>query len=622
VRIPQEKIEEIRNATDIATIIGAVVPLRRRGKSLIGLCPFHSEKTPSFTVSPDRQMYHCFGCGVGGNVFTFVMEQEKVSFVDAVRSLAEKAGIAIPLATPDDEAQASEQERLYQATRDAALYYVKCLNDTPEGAIARDYFQKRGFTLQTITAFGLGYSPNSWDSLALHAQKNSIPADLLGKAGLLRRRDDGSWFDYFHGRAMFPIISHTGRVVGFGARKLREDDQMGKYINSPETPIYSKSRILYGLYQAKESIRQNDHVILVEGYADCISVFQAGIRNIVATSGTALTREQTDLISRYTRNITIMYDGDEAGARASLRGLDVMLEADIDVKIAVLPSEHDPDSFIRANGADAFRTLLSNAVSAVDFIAQSFEREGKLSTPEGQAQTVRAIVQTIARMKDELKRNFYIRYVAGKYRLYESTLQRELEKITGRKSPSGSIPPGRNEGQPPAEPPPRTRENAPFPVTEKDLISAMIEGGQEVVQMVFNTIDPAEFTHPLLRRTAEFLHGKLAADASLDPSRFVNEIEDESIRRLVAEVVFTPYQLSKGWSEKETVPEKADPRLAARDALVVFQRRKLEHRLEENRKLLKEASAKGEDVYPYLERNNRILEEIKEFKSISDKKEG
>ncbi len=623
MRIPQDKIEEIRDATDIVSLIGGVVQLRKRGKNFIGLCPFHSEKTPSFTVSADRQMYHCFGCGAGGNVFTFIMEHEKVSFVDAVRSLAEKAGITIPQAAPDEEAYATEQERLYQVSRDAALFYVHCLNEIPEGAIAREYFRKREFSPETIKGFGLGYSPNSWAGLVEFAGQKSIPIDLLAKAGLVRMRDDGTWFDYFHGRAMFPIITHTGRVVGFGARKLREEDQMGKYVNSPETPIYSKSRILYGLYQAKETIRQSDHAVLVEGYADCISVFQAGIRNIVASSGTALTREQVELISRYTKNITIMYDGDTAGARASLRGLDVMLENDIDVRIAVLPEGHDPDSYVRAEGPDKFRTILAEAVSAVDYIARTYELEGKLATPEGQAQTVHAIVETIGKMKDELKQSFYIKYIAGKYRLYESTLQRELEKISAGRPAAGRydvLTPG---NLPPTEQPVQGRSAAaPLPPAERDLIAAMVEGGQEVIMMVFNEIEPSDFTHPLAKQLAEFLSRKIETGSSLEPSLLIDDVPDPVLRRLIAELVFSKYQLSRGWEERDAGTSKADPMMSAADAIIALRRRKLEIRLEENKRLLKEAAARGEDTHPYLERNNNILDEIRELRLKTGKKEG
>ncbi|HMD14989.1 MAG TPA: DNA primase, partial [Bacteroidota bacterium] len=443
MRIPQEKIDEVRNATDIVDLIGGFVKLKKRGKNFLGLCPFHTEKTPSFNVSSDRQMYHCFGCGVGGNAFTFVMEYEKVSFVEAVRSLAEKAGIALPQGSSVDDEIASEQENLYNICREAGLYYYKALTESGEGKFAVEYFHKRGFTDETIRTFGLGYAPNSWDAIIKFGEQKNFSSSMLEKAGLVRKRDDGTYFDYFRGRAMFPIFSSTGRVIGFGARKLREDDPLGKYINSPETIIYNKSKILYGLFQAKESIREKDFAVLVEGYADLISVFQAGIKNVVASSGTALTVEQILLIGRYTKNITIMYDADSAGSSAALRGVDLILEHDLDVRVASLPEGDDPDSFVKKNGGAAFQKILDEAISFVDFIAQAYERQGKLKTPEGQAQVVRTIIQTIAKMKDELKRNFYIKHVAEKYKLYETTLYHELEKIlgtTGRQQRMRSVP--------------------------------------------------------------------------------------------------------------------------------------------------------------------------------------
>ncbi|MGH2568688.1 MAG: DNA primase, partial [Bacteroidota bacterium] len=327
MRIPNEKIEEIRAANDIVEVVSAHAPLKKRGKNFVGLCPFHQEKTPSFTVSADKQMYHCFGCGRGGNVFTFVMEFEKVSFVEAVRSLATRAGIAIP-ETETQYEQSGEIENLYNACRFAGLHFYTNLLQSDEGKAALDYFHRRGFTDETIRTFGLGYSLNSWDGLLQKAQEEGIGTDYLVKAGLVRTREDGSLYDYFRGRAMFPIFSTTGRVVGFGARKLRDDDPLGKYINSPETPVYNKSRVLFGLFQAKDAIRAENNALMVEGYADLISLYQAGFQNVVASSGTALTEEQVQLIGRYTKDLTLVYDADSAGSQATLRGVDVVLQQD------------------------------------------------------------------------------------------------------------------------------------------------------------------------------------------------------------------------------------------------------------------------------------------------------
>lgn len=608
MRIPQEKIDEVRNAIDIVDHIGGFVKLKKRGKNFLGLCPFHTEKTPSFNVSPDRQMYHCFGCGVGGNVFTFVMEYEKVSFLEAVRSLAEKAVIALPQGSSADDQAVSEQEDLYNICREAGLFYYKALIESGEGKFAVDYFHKRGFTDETIRTFGLGYAPNSWDAIIKFGEQKSFSSSLLEKAGLVRKRDDGTYFDYFRGRAMFPIFSSTGRAVGFGARKLREDDPLGKYINSPETLIYNKSKILYGLFQAKESIREEDFAVLVEGYADLISVFQAGIKNVVASSGTALTVEQILLISRYTKNITIMYDADSAGSSAALRGVDLILEHDLDVRVASLPEGDDPDSFVKKNGGAAFQKILDEAVSFVDFIAQAYERQGKLKTPEGQALVVRTIIQTIAKMKDELKRNFYIKRVAEKYKLYESTLYRELEKIlgtTGRQQRMRSVPAGSNETALTTAKP-----VGAIPPAEKELLLAMLEGGSDVVQFILSQIDIGSLDHPETKKMIKLLLDRIEEGMSIDANSLMDETRDDSLRRLIADIVFNKYTISKRWEKAASDTERM-PQQIAEEALNFIKREKLQKIAEDNLRQLKEASKRGENVDRYLERNKQILDEIK-----------
>lgn len=615
MRIPPEKIEEIRNATDIVDMIGSFVPLKKRGKNYIGLCPFHTEKTASFNVSPERQMYHCFGCGVGGNAVTFLMEYEKISFVEAIRSLADKAGIFIPKSSRDQEEIASEQEQLYEVSREAGLFYYKCLSETTEGKFALEYFHHRGFSDETIKTFGLGYSPNSWEALIDHAIEKKFPIELLEKAGLVRRRDDRSYHDYFRGRAMFPVFSTTGRVIGFGARKLYEDDPLGKYINSPETLIYNKSKILYGIYNTKDAIREKDSVILVEGYVDLISVYQAGVRNVVASSGTALTQEQIQLISRYTKKIIIVYDADSAGSKAALRGVNLILENDLDVRIVSLPNGEDPDSFVRSKGGKAFGSLVENSISFIDFIAQSYEREGKLQTPEGQSQTVRAIVQTIAKMKDELKRNFYIRQVAEKYRLYESTLLRELEKIIGesqrtiRKQNSRVIATAADE---------MTQIQKPtmheIPIAERDLIHAILAGGIEVLKLIIDSITPEDFSHPHTQTLFRMLLNYADEGKSIEPSILIDEIHEIGQQRLIAEIAFSKYQLSKGWNESGVEIERADPKEIAIDAINMIRRINIEKLTAENQRQLREASQRGEEVLPYLQRHQRFIQELMELK--------
>ncbi|HEY6191463.1 MAG TPA: DNA primase [Bacteroidota bacterium] len=621
MRIPPEKIDEIRAATDIVDLIGASVKLKKRGKNYIGLCPFHSEKTPSFNVSADRQMYHCFGCGVGGTAFTFVMEFEKVSFIEAVRSLADRAGIALPTYSPGGDAASDEHEQLYEVCRTAALFFHSSLTAGSEGRLALEYLRHRGFTDETIKAFQLGFAPNSWDAFLKHASEKKISVPLLESAGLIRKRADGSAYDYFRGRAMFPIFSTTGRIVGFGARKLLEDDPLGKYINSPETPIYNKSRILYGLFQAREAIREQEDAILVEGYADLISLFQAGVKNVVASSGTALTVEQILLLSRYTKNVTIVYDADSAGSKAALRGVDLILERDLDVRVAVLPEGEDPDSFVRKQGADAFRELAGESISFIDFIGRMAEREGKLASPEGHAQTVRSIVETISRMPDELKRNFYVKHVAEKYKLYESSLYRELEKILAGKRQPGvgqtvvrkAVPPR----PAPVEAPPA--QAGEIPPAERDLINAILDGGRPVADYIFGQILLEEFTHPHAKAIAAYLVRRIENGEVIDPATLMDDIEDSGQRKLLASAVFAKYQLSKRWDVSQV--EQADPLKLASDALRGIRERSLKRMLAENQRSIEEASRRGGDLLPYLEVSKDLRNKIKELQEKGNARE-
>lgn len=615
MRIPDQTIDEVRSSNDIVDVISAFVSLKRRGKNFTGLCPFHREKTPSFTVSADKQMYHCFGCGKGGNVFTFVMEMEKVSFVEAVRSLAERVGLTIT--EPADNQQRGEIEHLYDACRFAGLQFYKNLTESSEGKAALEYFHKRGFSDETIRLFGLGYSLNSWDGLLKASLEQKVSSEILLKAGLLRTREDRSGFyDYFRGRAMFPIFSTSGRVVAFGARKMREDDPVqGKYINSPETPIYSKSRILYGLFQSKDAIRSEGSALMVEGYADLISLFQSGIQNVVASSGTALTEEQVRLVGKYSRTLTLVYDADSAGSQATIRGLDIALEQGLDVRIVELPQGEDPDSFVRKHGAKELKVLAERSVSFIDFKASGFQRTGNLDSPEGRTQAVRSIIQSIARIGDELKRNFFIKEVSEKYDIYESVLFRELEKWLAK---------GRAPGSDEAKGNPRGPRTAPeavqapdarrdIPIAERDLLKVLFEGNPEVIDFVLSNISPADFTDQRLKALAELAVGKLRDAGSLDVSSFINEVKEAELKNLVADIVLSQYEISKGWRELAVQIDEPDPAQVARAAVLALKRHAIQKEIELNQRRLKEASQRGEEALPFVKRHQELLQLLKKF---------
>jgi DNA primase len=612
MRIPDEKIDEVRNASDVVDVISSFVTLKKRGKNYLGLCPFHQEKTPSFNVSPERQMYHCFGCGVGGNVFTFVMEHEKVSFVEAVRTLAERAGITLPQPGTQDSAQATENEELFAACRTAARFFYDNMMNTTEGKLALEYFHHRGFTDDTVRKFGLGYSMNAWDSLVRFVEKEKLSIATFEKAGLILRREEGSgYYDRFRGRAMFPIFSPSGRVIAFGARKLREDDQLGKYINSPETPIFNKSRVLYGLFQSKEAIREKDDAILVEGYADLISVSQAGIKNIVASSGTALTEEQIRLLGRYTKNITFVYDADSAGSKAMIRGVDLIIENGLEVKVVELPADEDPDSFVRKQGGEAFQGLLDRAVTFLEFKANLYRAEGMFESPDKKTKAIRSIVQTIAKMKDELKRNLYIQTLSEKYGIYESVLFRELEHLVQQERP---VRPSGNPERKPDLTAPSPAPEAPAPPStvpppERDLLKVMLEHGTDIAQSVFSHVGTDVFTHPLARSVAEFIRSALEAGMNPDADFILTNSEDPALKHFVAEILFNRYDIAKGWEKMGSAPEPADPWRIAEDCIVRLRLREIDSLLAETQRLFKEAEARGLDVRDLRERARSLQEE-------------
>jgi DNA primase len=599
MRIPDSIVDDIRNASDIVDVISQYVPLKKRGKNYTGLCPFHQEKTPSFSVSADKQMFYCFGCGKGGNVYTFVMEHDKVSFLEAARTLAKRAGITIPEETSEDATRATENEKLYAACRTAAEQFTKNLLESVEGKLALEYFKHRGFSQETISRFGLGYSMNAWDTLARHVEHAKLDAESFERAGLIMKREDGSGtYDRFRGRAMFPIFSPSGRIIAFGARKMRDDDTLGKYINSPETPIYDKSRNLYGLFQAREAIRSQEYAILVEGYADSISVFQSGSENVVASSGTALTEEQIRLLGRYTRAVTLVYDADSAGSKATLRGVDLVIEGGLDVRVVQLPAGEDPDSFVRKHGGQEFKKMLDGAASFIDFKATFFRDQGLLATPEGKTKAVRSIVETLARMKDELKRTFFLKSVAEKYDLYESVLYRELERILGKESARARFEPTREKlSSAPAEAA-TSSPASPLPSTaEQDLLRLILEHKGEAISFIFSQLSLEHFTHPLSRAALAIILKQ--PDDSWDPAVLLDHVEDPSLKNYLAGLLASKYEISKNWATMGSEPDEVDPKKIAEGAILRLKVQALDQRIEEVYRHLKTAEAQGRPIATY-----------------------
>ncbi|MBM3443960.1 MAG: DNA primase [Bacteroidetes bacterium] len=432
--IAQQTIQDIQSKIDIIDIVGSFVKLKRRGSNYIGNCPFHNEKTPSFTVSPSKEIYKCFGCGKSGNAIGFVMDHEKYSYVEALRWLAQRYGIEVieTETSPEYREQQQVAESLHILNQFAAKFFAVQLKETEEGKdIALSYLKERGFQDETIEKFQLGYSPNERDAFSKEALKNQYSATLLKRSGLCVERD-GELVDNYRGRIIFPIHNQSGKIIGFGARVIGSSDRGPKYINTPENELYVKSRILYGSYFARHTIDRSDECFLVEGYTDVTAMHQAGIENVVASGGTALTIEQLRLIRKYTNNLTIIYDGDAAGVKAALRGLDLAIEEGLHVQLVLIPDKEDPDSYVKKVGADGFRSFIS--ANKKDFIL--FQLDVALTEAGSDSIKKAAVVNQIAesiskfnRAEDFTRQQDYIKKCSQILKVDEQGLTALVKKL-------------------------------------------------------------------------------------------------------------------------------------------------------------------------------------------------
>jgi len=433
MRTSDDIVERVRNATNIVDVVSEHVRLRKRGKNYLGLCPFHTEKTPSFNVLEDKGIYKCFGCGEAGDVFSFVMKIEGLTFPETLAKLAKSAGIDYVRSERGSEQKSEDKtEPIINACRDFAAFCYRALR-SESGFPAMKYLLDRDFTEEILKKFGVGFAPEG-DGSFLHSDGiSNKKLQIYEQAGIISKNERGDYYDRFRNRVIFPIINQTGRIVGFGGRILPgSNKELAKYVNSPETPIYHKSNILYGLFQAKDAIRKQDYAILVEGYADVLAVSQAGFENVIAAAGTSLTTEQLNLLRRYTKTIVLLFDADLAGKNAALRGIELALAADFDVSCIVLPVSEDPDSYLRKEGSEGFERQLAQKTSFIETKAKLLKEQGLFNSPEGSARAIRSLVETISKVPDTIKQEFYIRRIADRFQLMESTLLTELRKITGR----------------------------------------------------------------------------------------------------------------------------------------------------------------------------------------------
>ena len=424
--------ERVKQQADIVRVVGEYVRLKKTGKDFSGLCPFHQEKTPSFTVSPIKQIFYCFGCGKGGDIFNFVMETERCEFSEALRIVAEKCGISIPkpkASSPAERTQSSVRTTLVEMHRVAQTFFVKQLLGTAEGKLAGAYLEDRGLDQATIERFGIGYAPSGGDLLLRHLQ-GKYAEKLLAESGLVSRAEGGRMFDRFRRRITFPIANESGKIVAFGCRALGDDQP--KYLNSPETPIYSKSNVLYHLDRAKEALRRSDFAVLVEGYMDAIAVARTGISNVVASCGTSLAEPQIKLLGRFTKRVIVNYDPDTAGQAATERSIAILLEQDFEVRVLALPGKADPDKFIREQGAQAYTKLLKESPPYVDYLIAR-ARMMDMSTAEGKLRAVNFLLPYVQKIPNRILRSEWATRIAQQLRLDEPVLRAALSKAANER---------------------------------------------------------------------------------------------------------------------------------------------------------------------------------------------
>ncbi len=551
--ISEQVLDQIRQSNDIVEVIGSYFPLKRAGANFRALCPFHKEKTPSFNVHPAKQIWHCFGCGAGGDVFGFVMKYENLDFVSAVRRLAERAGITLALEEHDTGPSRDQKQLLLQLHEQATAFFHQAVMKDPAAQVARDYLTKRKLTPATVRAWRIGYSPDSWDTLINWAATKKFPVALLETAGLVVSREGGGYYDRFRGRLMFPICDEQGQVVGFSGRILSDDKQQAKYVNSPETPIFQKGRILFALDKAKRAILDEKLAIVCEGQVDTISCHEAGLTNVVAPQGTALTEQHARILKRHTDAVVLMFDADEAGQNAAVRNAEPLWEMGLEIRVALLPEGHDPDSYIKQNGGDALRQIIQNAPSFLDFLLGRLSRQFDARTERGKQQIAQQMVAWLCRIRDPILQAAYAQKTTARLELPEEILRRAMKQHLDRQ---------RHGTDPDVE---AASTPAAFAtLTAEETLLQLMFTDERLIRQVGEQLDlawlPGTTAGELIRRVLErSASGKWSGVASL-----LNEGADDEASRLVARLLL------------QKPPPEARQACAVADCLISLQRRWIE----------------------------------------------
>src|SRR6266481_10145119 len=426
MRYPQTFIDDLKRQADIVRVIQDYVQLKKKGANWMACCPFHKEKTPSFSVSPTKEIFYCFGCHKGGSVFNFVMEMERVAFPEAIKIVAEKSGMPLPKLIDDSryEARKAESDQVIELNKWALEWWEQQLESSAEGKIARDYLKQREIADQTRQTFRLAYAPDSWDALSIYLRQKGATQEQIDKSGLVVKKEDGGSYDRFRGRLIFPVMDIQGRPIAFGGRTLKDED--AKYINSPETTAYVKGRNLFGLNLTRDEIRRQGFAILVEGFLDLVVPYQFGIKNVVASLGTALTSEQVKLLARFARKVVVNYDGDPAGVQAAKKAIEILLAEDLEVKVLVLPDNADPDEFIRKFGVAEYQRQRGEAKPHIQFVIDQAVRDRKLSNPADKEAAIDEVLPYIRAVRSHIQKREYFDIAMDSLRIGDAVLRREL----------------------------------------------------------------------------------------------------------------------------------------------------------------------------------------------------
>ena len=644
--IPHHTVEQIFDAAHIEDVVQEFVSLRKRGVNYLGLCPFHNEKTPSFTVSPSKGIFKCFGCGKGGNAVNFIMEHESLSYPEALRYLAKKYNIEIEEKelTAEDIEKKNERESMLVLSSYAARVFEDILFNDEEGqSIGLSYFRERGFRQGTLKKFNVGYSLDRWDSFTQKALKDGYKIDYLVKTGLTIQKEEKT-FDRFSGRVIFPIHSLSGQVLGFGGRTLRKDDKTAKYLNSPESDIYHKSRILYGIYHARKAIMQDDKCYIVEGYTDVLSLHEAGIENVVASSGTALTREQVRLIKRFTSNVSILYDGDEAGIKASLRGIDIVLEEGMNVKVTALPEGEDPDSFSRKKSNTEFREYIAqNETDFIRFKTKLLVKEAA-DDPVKRAGLIKEVVRSIAVIPETITRTVYIQECSTLLNVAEQVLYAEVNRLMRDRAFMD-----RNRYPGPADLPEVSRKKAQAAkppegseYSEREVVRLLLKYGSDeyakvkheedgteevisVAQYIVKEIrdDELQFSDQVLGRIFEDYSFHIN-EGIFPGDKFFVMHQDPDISRISADLLSESHVLSKIWTVRRAWVETEDMLLGelVPECVLKFKSDKIQVMIKDLKKQLTEAqeSKNTDEANDLLKQYQVLYSMLREIsKSLGDR---